>query len=223
MPLVLPGHEVSLNEPGRVFHRHHHLSGYAALLVEGSCEEAGDRGRFQLRPGDVLLHRPFEAHRDRIGASGALFINFVLPERTSAPFSHVDDLDAIVRAHERDPHEAAAMLLDQLRPHPEPAGDWPDLLAGELAQSTSMRLSQWADRHRLNPASLSRGFRKAYGISPKRYRFEQLASRAARRLRHSSEPLSAVASACGFADQAHMTRAFRSLFGVTPQMLRALG
>lgn len=222
MPLVLPGQEASLNEPGRIFPRHHHLRGYAALLIEGSCEEAGDCGRFRLGPGDVLLHRPFEAHQDRIGPQGARFINFALPEGSSAMFGHVLDLDAIMRAHERDPREAATMLLDQIRPFPGPPEDWPDRLARMLRRPKRMRLDEWAEHHSLNPASLSRGFQRSYGVTPKRYRLEQLASRAARRMRESCEPLSAVASECGFADQAHMTRAFRLLFGVTPRMLRAL-
>lgn len=223
MPLVLPGHEVSLNEPGRVFDRHHHLSAYAALLIDGTCNEAGDRGRFGLRPGDVLFHEPFEAHRDWIGSNGARFINFVFSEKTGAMFGHVRDLDAIILAYERDPQEAAALLLDEVEPYPAIKGDWPDLLASDLSRPSAMRLDQWADRHGLNPASLSRGFRLAYGVTPKRYGFEQLASRAARRLRESRDALAEIAAACGFADQAHMTRAIRGLFGVTPRQLRALG
>ena len=222
MPLVLPGHEVSLNEPGRVFDRHHHLGGYAALLVEGACDEAGDCGRFRMRPGDVLFHQPFEAHQDRIGGRGARFLNFVLADSGPAMFGHVADLDAIIRAHERDPHEAAMLLMQQLRSHAIPVGDWPDLLAARLAKAAPVRLHEWADCHALNPASLSRGFRQAFGVTPKRYRFEQMTSRAARRVRRTSEPLSEIATACGFADQAHMTRAFRTLFGITPRGLRGL-
>ena len=75
MALVLPGEEVTLNEPGRRFARHHHRDAYVALLVSGTCEEAGDCGRFLARPGDVLVHRSFEAHQDTIGRKGALFIN----------------------------------------------------------------------------------------------------------------------------------------------------
>ena len=93
MPLVLPGEEVSLNEPGRTFARHHHLKSYAALLVSGTCDEAGDRGRFRARAGDVLLHRSFEAHRDQIGAKGAKIINFVLEEAPIEAFGFVADLD----------------------------------------------------------------------------------------------------------------------------------
>jgi AraC-like DNA-binding protein len=221
MPLVLPGHEVSLNEPGRVFDRHHHLSAYAALLVDGACDEAGDRGRFSLRPGDVICHEPFEAHRDWIGSIGAKFLNFVLPPRSAAAFGHVRDLDGIVLAYRRDPREAAARLLAEVEPYPHAEGDWPDLLAASLAHGPT-RLDEWADRHGLNPSSLSRGFKLAYGVTPKRYRLEQMASSAGRRIRATAAPLSMIAAETGFADQAHMTRALTGLFGVTPRRLRSL-
>ena len=223
MPLVLPGHEVGLNAPGRVFDRHHHLSAYAALLIDGTCDEAGDHGRFRLRPGDVVFHEPFEAHLDIIGSRGARFLNFVLPGRIGPMFGRVRDLDAIVSAYQRAPDEAAELLLAQVEQYPISAGDWPDLLASDLARGSPIRLNQWAECHGLNASSLSRGFRLVYGVTPKRYGFEQSASRAARRLRDTREPLSAIAAAIGFADQSHMTRAIRALFGVTPRQLRALG
>jgi AraC-like DNA-binding protein len=222
MPLVLPGQEVSLNEPGRTFERHHHLCGYAALVVEGTCEEAGDRGRFTAQAGDVLAHRPLDAHRDRIGAAGALIINFELAEPLDGSFGRVSDVDEIVRAHERDPHQAAAMLRAQFRPCSAGDRDWPDMLAEDLVRPGPIRLDGWAANHGLSPNSLSRGFRLAYGITPKRYRFEQMSSRAARIVRSTPTPLSMVAADAGFADQAHMTRAMAALFGLTPRRLRRL-
>jgi len=222
MPLVLPGEEVSLNEPGRAFARHHHLRGYAALIVSGSCDEAGDRGRFRAGIGDVLVHLSFEAHQDRIGPAGAKIINFGLDEALPYAFGSVADVDAIVRLQERDPMAAAELFRKQVTPRPRRNYDWPDLLAHQLSCKEPARLDQWAERHGLNPSSLSRGFRLAYGVTPKRYRFEQMVSRAARSTRETGERLSMIAAASGFADQAHMTRAMAQLFGITPRRLRAL-
>jgi len=223
MPVRLPGREVSHIEAGRRMHRHHHLGAYAALLIEGSCAEAGDLGRYHLRPGDVIIHRSFEAHQDLIGQTGARFINLALQEPGEGIVASVVDLDAIVRAFERDARDAAALLRTNLRPHRPIMWDWPDLLAAELGRSRHIRLDGWAERHGLSPASLSRGFRKAYGISPKRFRFELISSRAARRVQFSTDGLSHIAASCGFSDQAHMSRAFRSLFDLTPTAIRRLG
>ena len=222
MPIVLPGEEISLNEPGRTFDRHHHLKGYAALIVSGSCDEAGDRGRFRARAGDVLVHLSFEAHRDRIGAAGARIINFELDEQLGSAFGFVRDLDAIVRLQERDPVAARELLAEEFEPHRGDDRDWPDLLALELSRAEPTRLDRWAEAHGLNPSSLSRGFRLAFGVTPKRYRFEQMVSRAARSACESVEGLSMVAAASGFADQAYMTRAMGQLFGITPKQLRRL-
>lgn len=221
MPLVLPGQEVRFNEPRKSFPRHHHLTAYAAVLIEGECEEAGDHGRFSARPGDIFAHRPFEGHADRIGGQGAVFINIGLRAELPAAFGRVRDLDAFVRACERDLSEGEWILHQQFIPN-RPAADWPDLLARDLAKDTGESLGAWAADHGLSPASVSRGFRLAYGTSPKRYRLEQMARKAALELLRRKDSLADVAVAAGFADQPHMTRTLSALFDLTPGALRGI-
>ncbi len=222
MPLVLPGNEVSLNQPGSRFHRHHHLNSYAALLVSGSCHEVGDSGRFDARPGDVLIHEGFHGHADWIGTRGARFINIPLESSLDAKSGEVADLDSVVHAFERDANEGVAAFHEQFRPTAPAAVDWPDLLAEDLARERILRLDNWARSKGVHPASASRAFRLAYGITPKRFRLEQMAARAARRLLGSAESLAMIAADACFADQAHMTRTFVELFRITPARLRRL-
>lgn len=221
MALRFPGEESGWDEPGHSIARHHHWDAYAALVIRGSCDEAGDHGRFRAQVGDVLVHRAFDAHKNHIGRRGAVFLNFRLEAPLEGWFGSVADVDAICRAYRHDRFEAGALLRTQFRPANGADRDWPDLLAGELARGSPVRLAEWAERHGLHPASLSRGFRMAYGLSPKRFRLEAMASRAARCIRRGSAPLSAVAAEIGFADQAHMTRALGQLFGASPRALRA--
>ena len=222
MPLVLPGQEVRWNEPGRRFERHHHLGAYAALLVSGSCHENGDRGRHAARAGDVLVHRAFDGHGDWVGPGGAVFINIALDRPLTSAFGRVSDLDAVVRAFERSPDEGREQFHALFEAAESGAGDWPDLLAETLGRERFQSLAQWAETHELHPASVSRGFRLAYGVTPKRFRLEQMAARAARMIRASADRLSDIATACGFADQSHMTRTIAQLFAVTPCGLRRL-
>lgn len=74
---------------------------------------------------------------------------------------------------------------------------------------------------RLTPCHFARAFRAATGEPPfarlRRLRVE----RAAEMIRARSGSLVEIALACGFADQTHMTRAFRAVLGVTPGQLRA--
>lgn len=223
MPLVLPGQEVRLNEPGRTFERHHHLGAYAALLVSGTCHESGDRGRYTAVAGDVLVHRPFDGHGDRIGSSGAAFINIPLDRPLGCAFGRVADLDAVVRSFERSFAEGCERFHELFEPADERANDWPDMLAKELSGRRISSLADWSACHGLGPTSVSRGFRLAYGVSPKRFRLEQMAARAGRRIRASAEKLGEIAADCGFADQAHMTRTIARLFSVSPLELRRLG
>ena len=222
MPLVLPGQEVQLNEPGRTFDRHHHLGAYAALLVNGSCHEAGDRGRFSAVAGDVFVHQAFDGHGDRIGQSGAAFINVPLDLPLPYAFGRVTDLDAIIRAFERSFAEGCVQFHTLFEPASSPDGDWPDLLAKEMASQSVFSLADWSDQHGLHATSISRGFRLAFGISPKRFRLEQMAARAARRIRGTAESLGQIAAGCGFADQPHMTRTIGRLFAISPLQLRHL-
>ncbi|MBA3669832.1 MAG: helix-turn-helix transcriptional regulator [Sphingomonas sp.] len=222
MPLVLPGQEVSLSEPGRRFERHHHFGSYAALVVRGECCEFGDSGRFEAGPGNVLVHDSFEGHAALIGPRGAAFLNIQIERSPKCAFGRVADLDAVVRAFEKDPVEGRSMFYLHFRPRPPRIADWPDLLAADLASGRAIRLDQWADSRGIHPSSLSRGFRLCYGITPKRYRLERMTSRAARRLVAAGDNIAGVALECGFADQAHLTRSMVGLFGTTPSKLRRL-
>ncbi|WP_043820590.1 helix-turn-helix transcriptional regulator, partial [Rubrivivax gelatinosus] len=69
------------------------------------------------------------------------------------------------------------------------------------------------------PATLSRGFAAAYGVTPARYRADLRLARALERLT-GPEPLVQLALALGYADQAHLSRAVRAATGMTPRQLR---
>jgi AraC-like DNA-binding protein len=64
-----------------------------------------------------------------------------------------------------------------------------------------------------------RAFAARVGISPGAFVRSRRVARA-QRLIHSGRDLSSVAAACGFADQAHMTRLFRAVLGCTPAQWR---
>ena len=67
---------------------------------------------------------------------------------------------------------------------------------------------------------LIRAFRRETGLTPHAYLVDVRVRRARDRLRRGEAP-SAVAAATGFSDQAHLTRAFKARFGVTPGVFRA--
>jgi AraC-like DNA-binding protein len=208
-------------DAGAPMPRHRHAEPYMAIVVDGGYLEAGDAGRFEARPGDVLLHGEFDAHRDAFDRSGSTVLNLPLEASAGSGFGRVEDIDAIVRLAERDPWEASARVHAELSHGRPQLGDWPDLLAAALRDDPDLGLACWADGIGLVPASVSRGFARAYGVSPKRFRLEARTCRAARRLPSWRGSLAELAAELGFADQAHMSRAIVAMTGHTPSALRA--
>jgi hypothetical protein len=116
--------------------RHVHKRAYAALVLSGCYEEAGDSGRHQVQTGDVVLHQAFEAHLDRFPTSGAVVLNIPLPAQYAfrSGVGRVDDPDAIVRVAEKGDWEAAALLLWSTEIRQQDFQHWADELAMSLAQ-----------------------------------------------------------------------------------------
>ena len=69
-------------------------------------------------------------------------------------------------------------------------------------------------------ASFSRRFRETFGCPPYAYVITRRLERARELIEKSALPLKQIAPACGFNDQAHMTRVFKARLNVTPDQLR---
>jgi AraC-like DNA-binding protein len=83
-----------------------------------------------------------------------------------------------------------------------------------------VRLADIARAAGLPPYRAFRAFVRVVGTTPHAYQRQARVRRAAMLIRR-GDPLSEVAATAGFADQAHMTRVFRRMMGVTPGLYRA--
>ncbi len=183
-------------------------------LVSGICAEVTDRCIADIRLQDVLKsHDPIvtavvaaitrEARQQALGS--ALYVEAV----------------------------ATQLVVHLMRNYAsvtfrEPSGK------GRLSPSQVRRLTEYIDsrlRKQLNLETLAavaglgvwtftRHFRESFGQTPHAYIIEQRVDRARRLLAQSCMPIKEVASVCGFADQAHMTRLFQTHLHTTPAMLR---
>lgn len=197
--------------------RHRHDEGYVALVLAGGYVEAGDRGRLRVEAGQAVFHERHESHRNEFFGAGAQVLNLPVPVRGMPEvMGRVADADAIARLAERDLGQAAELLRETFHPNANRLDDWPDLLARALADVPSLDLAAWADATGIAPQSVSRGFRRAYGTTPKRYRLELRAMQALRRLPGWQGSLATLAAETGFADQAHMTRTIVAMTGCAP-------
>jgi AraC family transcriptional regulator len=110
---------------------------------------------------------------------------------------------AAARRRARDLAEAVKVTLNERRGSP------PSL--GELARS-----------HGCSPFHLSRTFRRAVGVSLRRYAGRLRTRLAAVRLAAGARDLTALALDLGYADHSHFTNAFRQEWGLPPSRFRDL-
>lgn len=92
-------------------------------------------------------------------------------------------------------------------------------------QSNSERLrtlEQVAAECHVNPAYLCRLFRRFDHETPYRFLLRLRMNAAAERLRQPDAMVKQVAQECGFADPFHFSRAFKSVFGLSPDAFRKL-
>ena len=211
-------------QPGAAIPRHRHDTPYAAIVLSGGYEEAGEGGRYRVEPGDVLIHAAFSAHLDRAPVRRTTVLNLPLPRLWASVSSRmrIDDADTVAGLAGRDLREGQASLLEALRPGPAGLQDEVDVLAKALSETSAPLASECSRQWDVVRQTAWRRFTAAYGVGPARYRVEARARRAWSRLVVGQEALSAIAAAEGFADQAHMTRDVRALTGRTPGEWRAL-
>jgi len=203
--------------------RHGHEKAYAALVLAGGYEEAGDHGRFRVKAGDVIYHEQFEAHLDRFSETGAVVLNLRLPVSCSYPpgISRAADPDSVARVAERSRRDALDLLFSVATSRtPQPA-DWPDELAAALMLNPSLKLSLWGETKGIQPWAVSRGFGLVFGVSPEAFRARIRARRALKSIQNTQAPLASIAAELGFADQSHMTRSVKQLTGIAPQAWRS--
>lgn len=203
--------------------RHHHREPYATIVLSGAYEESGDAGRLAARAGEVLLHGPFSAHRDRVSTARTAAIDLPLPfdGREWPARARIADPDHIVRLAGRDPVEAVAALLDGLAPATDAEDDeLPDRLSAMLRTSAPPRIGEWAAAHGQSREHVSRSFEKLYGVAPATYRADCQTKRAWRMIVAGDDSLAGIAVETGYADQAHMTRAVTRLTGMSPRRWR---
>jgi AraC-like DNA-binding protein len=207
---------------GEYLPRHCHREPFAAIVLSGTYTEAGDRGRVRVGAGDVVLHGRYESHLDCFAVNGAEVL--VLPYSdagTHGAIARIEDPDVVARMAERDLSQAAQYVAAHLRPAAAVVEDWPDRLARQLRADPDLVIHEWAEEVGLSAESVSRGFRRIYGVPPVTFRARMRALRALALL-DCSRPLADIAASCGFADQAHLSRSIRQLTGYSPKAWRAL-
>jgi AraC-like DNA-binding protein len=200
--------------------------------------ESGTQPRFGFPMPAVLVHgvvtRRFTV--DLIGAGRVTAVKFrpggfaaftgVLPARNGVsrlgPELGVPAAQLLAAVTAEDDDDArTAVLDDALAPRaPEPPDAYVDLLGivGRMADDRGLvRVDQVADLAGLSVRSLQRLFATYVGVSPKavlaRYRLQDAAAAIDE---GAVDDLAGLAASLGWFDQAHFSREFRAVVGMTP-------
>jgi AraC family transcriptional regulator len=186
----------------------------AEKLMSAICTEIMDRSIADVRLHDVLkTHDPVvtaavaaitrEAQQESLGT--ALYVE------AAATQLAVHLLRKYASVTFREPSERGCLSPAQVRRLTE-------YIDSRLHESPN--LETLAAVAGLGLWSFTRYFRESFGRTPHAYIIERRIDRAQRLLAQGRMPIKEVASHCGFADQAHMTRVFRTHLGTTPAALR---
>jgi AraC family transcriptional regulator len=90
----------------------------------------------------------------------------------------------------------------------------------ETHLSDKIAAGDLADLVNLSKGHLSRAFKISVGVPPFRYIVRRRLELACTMMRTTQEPLSQVAVACGLCDQAHLSKLFRNVIGMSPSAWR---
>lgn len=85
---------------------------------------------------------------------------------------------------------------------------------------STIRLRDCASKARLSASHFSRAFKATFGTTACDYIRQRRIEHSKQLMLLSGEPLSQIALACGFANQAHYCRAFRDVVGLSPNAWR---
>lgn len=90
----------------------------------------------------------------------------------------------------------------------------------DASLDSTIRLRDCASKARLSASYFSHAFKVTFGTTVCHYIRRRRIERAQQLMLLSKEPLSQIALACGFADQAHYCRVFRDVVGLSPNAWR---
>lgn len=234
---------------GMLLDWHIHDAAVFAVFSHGAMQVDFSARSYECVPSVVQVHPAGERHRQRYGPDGAriLVVAPLSDAETQGPLDaflgdiHNFGSDEVLRLaghlqtelqapDDLTPFAAQGLTYEMLataarRSLARDARSAPAWLERATAVvharfRETLRLPEVAAEAGVHPAHLARVFRthhrQSLGAYARRLRVEW----AAERLRRSSDALVSIAIEAGFADQSHLTRAFRRHLGLTPQEYR---
>jgi AraC-like DNA-binding protein len=217
---------------------HAHEPGQICFVLEGEYREWTAEGAHLLRPGCIQSHEPWEQHSNSFASEEALTLLVSIdPERwvrlkAPGPFvltARLSELAEDVRRELRRDDEASRPALEGLallllstvsrkaaaaeRTEPSWLLDAEEFIESRYVSALS--LATVAAAVGVHRATLAAAFRRHLSISVGE-RIREVRVRHAVSMLRQGVPIDEVTMSTGFFDQAHLTRIFKRVTGLTP-------
>ena len=228
---------------GKAVAMHEHEAPYFSLLLEGAYRERGETFDIVYEPYTLVFHSAATIHEDEMLGPCRFFAVNLLPEweRVLAELggspAHVFELQGgdpvwlVLRLYreflaraDASPASVEALVYElcaHVAKHPTEDAHEPAWLA-KIDQTIIERFREPIDIAALSalvgvhPAHVCRTFRRFRSHTISDGLLRARVRHVARRLVESNDSLSTIAAEAGFADQSHMTRAFKRFTGYPP-------
>ncbi|TGY88609.1 AraC family transcriptional regulator [Marinicauda algicola] len=208
---------------------HRHADARLIVFLRGEYRERSFRESGRFRAGDFLIRPAYYAH-DGIGDDTVHYV--ALPLSRNAVSAHLarhgwkarrgQVSEALLRAVRNGDCSGDELIKE--RPTLSLAEDEDESalsrIASALWQTNPGTLRALARSERLLPWTLTRAFKRNYGVAPSQYRKEAMAQHALSLIAETDMNIAAIAAISGFADQSHLCRTLRAITGATPTSLR---
>lgn len=200
---------------------HFHADAQLTIVLGGARTFQIGAARYTALPGQIVYIPARTPHRGlplRHGATRC--VNLYPPALRLAPAPLVIDAPEAARAAERgEAARALRALARRFLDEEDPASPDDAPPAGFVPVRGAEAIGAIAARNGMSREGFSRRFARNVGMPPHAYRLVERLNEARRRLRLGDAP-AGVAAELDFADQSHLGRQFRRVFGVTPRAYR---
>jgi AraC family transcriptional regulator len=228
---------------------HYHENAYFYYHVKGHLAEINKKKDYYCLPGTALFHLWQEPHRNGKFSPDALFFHLEFSKewferhhisttslqgdfQLSDPVyqsifrriyleSKIQDSSTALSIDGLSLHAFASMMrvsVDEKSRKPEWVKKVREILTDSLNENVT--LTYLASETAVHPVYLSRGFPKYFGMSFGEYVRRLRIEKSVILLQSGDLSVTEIAFACGFSDQSHFIRSFKSVNGITPFQYR---
>jgi AraC-like DNA-binding protein len=218
---------------------HYHEHAYFTFILQGAVLEGNKQDVFNCSSGSLLYHHHQEPHYNikpdlytrgfHVELEAEWFHRFDLssPEGTL----HIANPEVKIILYQlfsemklNDKFSDLSIQSLLLKSFENKSGkiEWIPRLKEILHDEENITLDYLSKELGLHPVHISRMFPKYFHCTISEYLRKVKVTNAARLLPNTSLSLTEIALSCGFSDQSHFNRCFKSTFGVVPSAYRQL-